>query len=798
MIKLTELEKAKLKMLNENLIKTKSKQSYSQCLVYTSYVLKRIYADGYVVMLSLVPELKDCIASLCKYRDESPESFINSIDGLKKEPQDISITTSRQFEYAYINAQKKNFAVKDCLKFYYVCDALGKYCGATPTETTATEMISRINPKNAFDFGNLPSPRNEDLLVYLVQCAQKEINPLSKAFDNTQNPTTLPESYMLHLSKIVAKYESMTVSEWFDKKIVPLSKGIATPLPYMLSTEKSVWEELVQPDSKLKYFRKIVNYISWNNLPKDIIVNALPDFAKKNKFLQAYKTADSVKHKLHKPSCYCNKKLYEKAFNICWSNPNNFIGKKEESFYKAVLNDLRFFVGDTNTLKNPPNEIRPITSRLKKFLKDKQDIVDLLKKYENPAKIAMREQFDNQNSNLTNITIKNPGSNIEAEFVEELKQTYPLGLVPYSLFSQNLGKRAEQIAKAKSTSKTDYIASLGYKFVQSEKDCLMPEDELFGQLKQKYNGTKIKSSSFLRNPLYAQAKTHARLNGQTIKQYFASNGFDYNVEKTSTKASNLTKEQINELLCSSFPTGIIKVSLVTIDFYDQIAKLANKSNLTPLKFVESLGFKCNARKQKKCTRKLIIDSSTEKERAGLIERLNILFPDKVITDKIKGTQIYIDIRAYAREVKQSLMECYKDFGFKCTYVDPKFLKEDELWEIIDKLFPNKVIPKEFENSPHGKKCLRLAAYHGKEIEQYINEHGFAYSKLCNTQANDQEVIKKLWLTFPDGIITDKQFFKTAIGVRIAKMANSKDIDPTDFVEDLGFGFENKTKGIERQ
>ena len=780
MIYLTEEQRLELNKLNFSLNKNRNRESYTHCLAYIMEILKKIYTDGYVTSLEIFPELKRCVSSLADFRNESECDFINGM-GLKTKQSEITIKTSSQFEYAYKEAEEKQFVVSDCLKFYFACDLIAKYCGVTPSETQADFFLARVNPGKTFNYNGYPAPNRESLLVHAVKCAQ----------ENLDFQGSLPTSYLLYLSGIVAKNEHMTISEWFKQRIKPLSNGIPTPMPYMLASEKSIRDELAAPESEKSYFKKIVHYISWNKLPKDIIVNALPSFAQTNSFLQAYKTSKPSNHKLHKPNSYSNSVIYNRLSDISWSNPNNFLGKKDKEFYKKVLLDLRLFIGDSNNLQYLPRELKPILLKLKKSFKKEIAIEDFLKRYDNPEIIGQREKFKEENSKKSNITIRNPGSSIEEEFIKDLKLNYPQGLLPNNLFEQSLGQRAAQISEKKSTQKIEYLKSLDYSFTENESSCLIPEKELIKQIKAKYPKKQITSTDLKKHELlYIQTKNHARLSNLTIKQYLETKGFSYMVEKSK----GLTNDDIKALLKKDFPDGIITVPLITIPYHNHILFAADRARMLKTEFLESLGFKATAKKG----RKSLFDASKEHDCSKLVQQLEYMFPNRIITKKIEGTKLYSKIRTFARKNNTSVLQCYKDWGFECETIDIKVLSEKEFWQMINKMHANKIIPKDFESSVLGRKGLSLAKSHNQEFEEYANANGFMCAKLYNENATIEDVIKKLWLTFPDGIITDKQFFRTAIGVRLAKEAISKNIDPTDFVEDLGFSFENKTKGIERQ
>ena len=225
MIYLTEEQRLELNKLNFSLNKNRNRESYTHCLAYTMEILKKIYTDGYVTSLEIFPELKRCVSSLANFRNESECDFINGM-GLKTKQSEITIKTSSQFEYAYKEAEEKQFVVSDCLKFYFACDLIAKYCGVTPSETQADFFLARVNPGKTFNYNGYPAPNRESLLVHAVKCAQKNID-----FQGS-----LSTSYLLYLSGIVAKSEHMTISEWFEQKIKPLSNGIPTPMPYMLAS----------------------------------------------------------------------------------------------------------------------------------------------------------------------------------------------------------------------------------------------------------------------------------------------------------------------------------------------------------------------------------------------------------------------------------------------------------------------------------------------------------------------------------------------------------------------------------
>ena len=652
---LTESQKQKLNQLNFSLKKNRDRISYTSCLAYTSEMLKELYTDGYVTSLEIFPELKRCVFSLADFQNESVPDFINGINGLKAQPSEIKITTSSQFEYAYNEAKRKLFTVSDCLKFYFACDLIAKYCGVTPSETQADFFLSRLKPGQTFNFNGYPAPNRESLLVHAVKCAR----------ENLDFQSTLPTSYLLYLSSIVAKNEHMTVSEWYEQKIKPLSNCIPTPMPYMLASEKSIRDELAMPESEKLYFRKIVHYISWNKLPKDIIVNILPSFAQTNSYLQKYKNYNSTNHKLCKPNCYCDSFIYKKISDISWSNPNNFIGPKNKEFYNAVLNDLRFFIGDSNILENPPSGLRPILLRLKKILKNESSISNFLKHYDNPEIINQRKKFKEDNSRKASIPIKSLSFVVENKFIKELMLNYSQNPLPNKPFEQPLGQMPIQISKQKQTSK------------------------------------KVKKSTYGR----------------------------------------LTNDDIKEMLKKDFPDGIITVPLITIPYHNQILYAAYRARMLKSEFIESLGFKATAKKSRKKLNNMseeIVDVGSE-----LAKQLEYIFPDRIITKKIKGSKLYSRIRTYARQNNTSVLQCYKNWGFECEVIDTKILSEKEFWQIMSKMYANKIIPKDFECSQLGRKGLSFAKSHNQEFEVYANSNGYLCAKLYNENATNEEILKKL-------------------------------------------------------
>ena len=542
MIILRNDEKAKLKYYLQELkrFKTVSGSLLSESKMCVIDCLKRIYTDGIVAGLSVVPELKRLIDAICAKRDETVAEFVKAETSLYMEDQPLPIEYYNQLCSAYKEQQKKNFVVcdDDSILFYYYCEKLSEVLGRTPEETNASFVLKRLNKNAEFEFAGPVSPLRERVLEFCVECAKNGTNP----FD------ALPRSYKVRLLRIVAANEKMTLREWFEKRVVPLANGKRVPMVYMLSANKEVRHAFEKRNTDpIAYSNKVNNYLKWNNLP-DYFVNIFPKAQVVSKYFL---------EPLKKPEEFESSRNLMRLKKLSKMNPDNLFGIADQIKTNAALFDLMLFVGDGYNYDNPTEQMQLTIDKATQVVnKDKEDglidqefdMVEYIRRFNNVDVINDRKDFIVKQREYVE-------NGVEDALLELMRNKWLGRRLPANFFETYLGHYAKKIAQEKGDSCEQFLSENGFSvvegvFLEDESVDVTKEeiDEIKATLSQKYKAGFIPHA--FKNTAYGkQCAMVAKRCNKKFGTFMESIGF---------KCRNMLLEsEVVEKLDALFPNKII-------------------------------------------------------------------------------------------------------------------------------------------------------------------------------------------------------------------------------------------------
>ena len=799
MIALTTEQKIKLINFADTLKRTKSRTALANAEDYALMLLKKIFTDGVVAGLDNVPELKKLLETICKIRNESVAEYVKAETPLFMESPTASIKFLNHFKMEYKRAQKLNFSVSDSMEFYKFCKKASECFGRTPEEMDANFFLHRINKNANFSYRNLPPPTRENLLVFCVDNVKQNKNPIDQ----------LPISYKVQLAKIIAKNESMTISEWIAKKVALLARGESVYMPYMISSNKQIrlgFKEKIK--NPIEYSNKVNNYIRWNNLPQY--------FAKI--FPHQELISNYFFEPLTKPKAYTHINNLKEVVSIGRMNPRNYIGLSVSNRTKAAMFDLLLFVGDSYNISRPTKVTYTLFQKYKEAIElDKKaglvplsfSLVKYIKKYDDREIIDRRYKFLSTQANISiaarrinflealnteypdkilpcnffdsflgyygkklfgsqaevakerlakyAFTFETEDYNLEItetddvlnEITTKLTALFPDMNIPYGFKKTQFAKEISEIAKMRGKTLFMFTKRLGFKMSRG-----FSEQEILAEVERLFPNKKVTKDIPIKLRMLVNSRAIAQ--GTTYGEYLKKNGFEWVRFKHRFKnkaLSEINEEELLRKLKREYKNGVVGVGFSFTDLGYLTKRFASKKNIKISMWLENHGF--------------VYLKNRKLSEQEAICKLQELFPERVVSSsKIPGTLKNL-LGEYAKLHGKYLGEYIESIGFehpkqkrpntspKKRVISYKNMDEADFIRVLKAENPTGDIHGEFHHSKQKRRAKREAEKRNISLTEYLKQNGLHYEdKRRSKRITERELFLRMEKVYPGRIIDE--------------------------------------------